>query len=226
MATLILDAIESIEVRERDHFNEVRALHTLRRRLWGLANSVNNREAPYREMANKMTYVVFGADVNGPTRDIDMVACFFHWFGVSLCNYARLVGFIRGLQKGEFTRADLSDETKTKDRVIKKSIDAYVQKIPELEPVLIWRNKVLAHFAITDPLKGDNIATLDMSVVFPVSYVAPHYVAGWFQMTQSNSSGTHASELPEWSVTEVYEKIAPRFWPGLKAGVLPTSNTS
>ena len=226
MPTLILDAIEPVEVQEPDHFNEVRALMTLRRGLWGLANSVNNREAPYREMAKKMSYVVMGAEIDGPTRDIDMVACFFHWFGVSLCNYARLVGFIRGLQKGEFTRADLSDETKTKDRLIKKSIDAYVRKIPELEPVRIWRNKVLAHFAITDPLKDDDIATLDMSVVFPVSYIAPHYVAGYFQMTRSNSSGTHTSELPEWSVTEVYEKIAPRFWPGLKAEVLPPSGKS
>src|SRR5262249_47416499 len=129
MSPLILDAIEPVEVQEGDHFNEVRTLITLRRGLWGLANSVNNREAPYREIAKKMTYVVMGADIDGPTRDIDMVACFFHWFGVSLWNYARLVGFIRGLQKGEFARADLTDLTKIKDRVIKKSIDAYIGKI-------------------------------------------------------------------------------------------------
>jgi hypothetical protein len=94
------------------------------------------------------------------------------------------------------------------------------------ESVLIWRKKVFAHFAIADPRTEDNIATLDMSVIFPVSYVAPHYVAGYFQMTRSDSSGTYTSELPAWSVTEVYQGIAPRFWPGLKAGVLPESAKS
>ena len=210
---MTLDEIEPVTVQRNDHANERRTLATLQRGLWGLTNGVYIREAPYREIAKKMIFVEFGQTDDGPTRDIDMMACVFHWFGVSLCNYVRLVGFIRGLEKGEFTRADLSDAKKSKDNVIAKAINKYVESIPELESVLIWRNKVFGHFAITAPRHDDNIATLDMSVVLPVSFVAPRYVAGEMQMIRTNATGTHTSELPPWSVTEVYEALTPRFWP-------------
>ena len=218
MESITLDTIEPVVITDNEYPNEVGTLHTLHRGLWGLANSVANREYPFKEMVKSMTFISFGRDVDATTQDIDMVACFFHWFGVSLCNYARLVGFIRGLRNGEFSRADLVDKAKTKAGVIKKAVEAYVERVPELEPVLVWRDKIAAHFAITYPHKEDNIATLDMSVVFPVSYVAPRYRVGAMQMTRSNAAGTHTSEIPDWSVTEVYEQLAARYWPGSTAG--------
>src|SRR4051794_23240516 len=221
MSTLTLDAIEPIEIGDTEYPNEVGTLRTLHRGLWGLANSVANREFPFLEMSKKMKFVSFGRDVDATTTDIDMVACLFHWFGVSLCNFARLVGFIRGLKEGDFTRADLTDQGKTKARVVKNSVDAYVQSISELQPVLVWRDKIAAHFAITDPRKDDNIATLDMSVVFPVTYASPRYRANYFQLIRSNAAGVHTSALPEWSVTEVYEQLAPRYWTGSVAGPTP-----
>ena len=30
-------------------------------------------------------------DYDGTFDKLPMIACFFHWFGVSICNYARLV---------------------------------------------------------------------------------------------------------------------------------------
>jgi hypothetical protein len=223
MATITLDAIEPVQVEDTEHVNEVGTLRTLHRGLWGLANSVANREYPFLEMSKKVKFVSFGRDADATTQDIDMVACFFHWFGVSLCNFARLVGFIRGLKNGEFTRADLTDQSKMKARVIKNSVDAYIQSVPELQPVLVWRDKIAAHFAITDPRKDDNIATLDMSVVFPVAYDSPRYRANYFQMIRSSAAGTHVSGFPEWSVTEVYEQLASRYWPGSVAGPRPAA---
>lgn len=218
MPTLTIDAVEPIEIGDNEHPNEVGTLRTLYRGLWGLANSVAYREHPFLEMSKKMTFVSFGRDVDATTKDIDMVACFFHWFGVSLCNFVRLVGFIRGLKNGEFVRADLTDQAKTKARAIKNSVDAYVRSVPEVQPVLIWRDKIAAHFAITDPRKDDNIATLDMSVVFPVTYASPRYRANYFQMIRSNGESAHASAFPEWSVTGVYEQLSSRYWPGSVAG--------
>ena len=57
----------------------------------------------------------------------------------------------------------------TKFKAIKESVDRYAHGVPELESVVVWRNKVAAHFAITHPFKHDDIATLGMSVMFPVT---------------------------------------------------------
>jgi hypothetical protein len=129
---------------------------------------------------------------------------------VSVCNFARLVGFINGLEKKLFTREDL--DAKANFPKIKKVVDNYANSLIELEKVRVWRNKVSSHFAITDPYPDDNIATLDMSVVFPVSFDNRYIVGGWTMM-KSNSTGPHASQLPRWSLTEVFESLVPRFWP-------------
>ena len=133
---------------------------------------------------------------------LDLTACMFHWFGVSVCNFARLVGLIRGLSRGDFTRKDFTDPAKLND--IKVAIDGYLSSIPELADVQVWRNKVFAHFAITDPRKHDNLTTLDMSVIFPVSFNG-NYVVGGMTMTRFGSSGSETAALPEWSVTQVFE---------------------
>ncbi len=135
----------------------------------------------------------------------------FHWFGVSVYNVARLAGFVRGLAKKEFTRADLQDASRF--NAVRASVNAYVKSLPELAAVLVWRHKVGAHFAITAPQDGDNIATLDMSVTFPVTFTNGRYYVGELVMMQKNHAGIFTSEIPTWSVTEVFEAIIPRYWP-------------
>jgi hypothetical protein len=161
-----------------------------------------------------MVFTQFGATSNEEQVDLNLIACFFHWFGVSVINYARLVGFIRGLELNQFTRDDLKNSQKSKD--ISKQVKTYVESVPELASVLIWRNKVAGHFAITDPRPDDNIATLNMSVTFPVTLSNGKYLVGDMSMMMTNASGIHASALPTWSVTEVYESLIPRFWPNVK----------
>ena len=79
----------------------------------------------------------------------DLVACAFHWYSVTVCNYALLVGWI------------LNDGSSKKAKKYQKSV---------LENVLLWRNKVGAHFAQADPLKDDSFAVRTQSVIFPVGY--------------------------------------------------------
>ena len=209
-----LDGIERLEVAQSDFANEIGSLRTLimgLRQLYGMVKS--KEEAFARAGGDKFIVHEYGGTNAAEREMLDVVACFFHWFGISLCNYARLTGLIRALARGEVTRSDLQDPTKF--RSIKSAIDNYVSSIAELESVRVWRNKVFAHFAITDPFKDDNIATLDMSVIFPVSFEG-RYVVGGLTMLRTNSSGSHKSELPRWSMTEVFESLEPRFWPGLK----------
>ena len=145
----------------------------------------------------------------------------FHWFAVSACNYARLVGLVHGLQLNEISRADLRDETRFQH--VKDTVKKYVNKVGELADVLRWRNKVAGHFAITDPRAGkkdaDNIATLDMSVMPMFSNFDGRLRANAYTLRRGNSKESHVPAIPSWSLTEVYEGLLPRYWPGIK----PTS---
>jgi hypothetical protein len=142
-----------------------------------------------------------------------MIALYFQWFGVTLSNYVRLVGFIRGLHRGEIKRADLRDKTTFK--AIKSVVDDYVNSVSEISNVLVWRNKVGAHPAITYPHKDDNIATLDMSVMHPVSLSNARYHVGEFELVRQEGV-EHVSQFPQWSLTQIFESLIPRFWPELK----------
>ncbi|MGA2911880.1 MAG: hypothetical protein ABSE17_04615 [Candidatus Levyibacteriota bacterium] len=79
--------------------------------------------------------------------------------------------------------------------------------IPE---ILVWRNKVTAHFAKTDP-REESLATLEASVMFPVNFSKPYLKVGGM-VWHSNDSD---SELPEWSLTKSFEDLAVRYWPEL-----------
>ncbi len=57
----------------------------------------------------------------------DLVACYFHWYAVTVCNYAKLVGWL----------ANDGDSIKARE---------YMERV--LPQVYLWRHKVAAHFAI------------------------------------------------------------------------------
>lgn len=211
---VLIDGVERIKVSRDDFFNEVHTLRTLFIGLKRLYGPLKAREVEFeRRTGGKVKVLSMGGHSDEEVEFLDFVACEFHWFGVSVCNFARLTGLIRGIHRGDFTKKDLVDMTKFE--AIKKSINGYVASITELEKVLVWRNKVFAHFAITDPRKNDNLTTLDVSVIHPVSFTG-QYVVGGMSMARTGPSGTEVGELPEWSLTEVFEGLEPRFWPGVK----------
>ncbi|MBX7105461.1 MAG: hypothetical protein K1X57_15355 [Gemmataceae bacterium] len=214
MSVVQLDQVEELIVDSQSYFNEVRTLGMLQTGLKSLAGQIRGREMRYADVTKAMTCFQMGGTSPEEVAELDFIACIFHWFGVSICNYARLIGFIRGLELKEFGRDDLKDKT-TFER-IKTSVKRYVESIPELAPVLVWRNKVGGHFAITDPRKDDNIATLNMSVMFPVTLESGLYFVGGISLTQENSAGAHSSAIPRWSVSEVFEELLPRYWPNLR----------
>lgn len=218
MPIVTVDAIEPIEADSKDSFNEIRTIQTLSVGLRKIADTLKGREMALQRQTAEYKVVTFGVDPDGSKDGLDMTACLFHWFGVSVCNMARLAGFLRGLSIGAFTRSDLGDPSKFK--AVRAAVDDYLSRVTELSPVLVWRNKVGAHFEITDPRKDDNPATLDMSVVFPVTFSDTRYYVGDMAMTRKTQAGVHTSALPTWSVTEVFESLIPRYWPrvALRAG--------
>lgn len=213
MSSITLDTVAGVTIDDGEHFNECRTLQMLSAGLMRIADDLRRRESAWEQATGRHVQIhVYGLDIDGTKGNLDLIACMFHWFGVSLVNFARLVGFIKALTNNEFARSDLSDPAKFK--CITSTVDAYVKAVPELDAVLKWRNKVGAHFAITAPYRDDNVATLDMSVMFPVSFTNGRYRVGEMALTRSSSSGgSHTSAIPCWSVTEVFASLLPRYWP-------------
>lgn len=216
MSTTILDAKVGLSVSPDDYFNEVHTIHTLRVGLGTIAEQIKAREQAWeKQTGGKVKFHVYGLDTDGTKANLDILVCLFHWFGVSLCNYARLVGFIRSLEIGEFVRSDLADEDRFK--AVKNSVNGYLRDVAEMSAVRKWRNKVGAHFAITSPQTGDNKATLDMSVMHPVTFTNGRYRVAELALTYRGGTGAaHTSDIPTWSVTEVFEALIPRYWPHIQ----------
>jgi hypothetical protein len=207
-----LDTIENFQVDHVEAANELRTLQTLSQGLEQLYRMVKGRELRY-EQSRRAGLELFslGLDWDGTRDRLDTIVCFFHWFGNTLDNYIRLVGFVRGLANGTFSRSDLGDKTKFK--AIKTACDTYRDSIREYFSVSVWRNKVFGHIAITYPFGDDNPATLAMSAMFPVTFENGRYVVGGLTHGRQEAGQIHTSELPRWSLTEVYESLVPRFWP-------------
>ena len=153
---------------------------------------------------------------------LDLVACSFHWYAVTVCNYVRLVGW---LAHGETTHKE--------DR--KEVGQAYLRCI--LPEVQTWRNKVGAHFALTDP-RLDSDADLASSVLFPISFFDDTFHAGAIRILGAVKRGgkpiTDGSTIApwrkrllsrrvddtvpdqmdwHWSLTEVHRQLKARYWP-------------
>ena len=213
MSQVTLDAVKQIEVRTSEFPNELSTLKYLRYGLLQLAAQVSSLEEVIRkhESETKKQIIFFGDDPRISQERRLILPCLFHWYGVSLCNYARLVGFVGSVATGKVTKA--MPKTNSDRKTIKESCDKYVESVMEISEVVRWRNKVAGHFAATDPHKEDNVATFDMSVIPPVGYSNGRYRVGILAMVKTDSDGTaKTSDLPAWSVTEVTEKLSPRYW--------------
>jgi hypothetical protein len=212
-----LDHLAGMEVSRDLGFNELVSLNSLGIGLSFLATTIWNLEASIRkEETEGNVQVFFFGHRPGTNRSVTLLMpCYFHWFGVSLCNFVRLVGFLHALQTGRISRGALT--TTQGRKAVRTACMDYVRSVVEVQKVVIWRNKVAAHFAITDPCEEDNLATLDMSVMYPVVFSASRYrVSGLTLGYVGPDAREVRSEIPEWSVTEVYEQLAPRYWPDFR----------
>ena len=213
MDSLTVDQKSGVSVKVSDFHNEARTLdylrfglHTIALQIWDYEQTIRKREAQAG-----MTMTFFGDHPDVDARVLHILPCLFHWYGVSLCNYTRLAGFVTGLASKAIDIKLL--ESKAGGETVKDYCKDYVQSVLEISEVLIWRNKVGAHFAITDPHRTDNIATLEMSVMYPIGYANSNFRVNVMTLSKTDGGGTvQTSELPCWSVTEVHQKLIPRYW--------------
>lgn len=204
-----IDHIARVVCTEEDCLNELTTLACLRTGLSALANQIALLEKPYK--GKRTFFMGFGLPGLPPGAE-ELLPCYFHWFGTSLCNYARLVGFVSGVHSGVYSR-DATEDSNNFEK-IKSHCNAYVTSVQELAPVLLWRNKVFAHFALTDPRKSDNAALLDASTMSPITLIDGRFSVGGVTICARGGE----VEMPTWSVTSVFESLEDRYWPGIKLG--------
>lgn len=198
----ILDLVAGIEI-DYDTFplHNLHALDYLPQGLYELAVTVRNKEI--REVRQYLETVggPIPSSISMPGRYGRLVASLFDWFAISLCNYLRLVALIDIVSRNHWSLDQISRNHKT----VKRHCNAYVEDVvPE---VRLWRDKVSAHPALTDP-RWDNLSMLQSSVADSFTLSAGRFVAGSLRFMV----GEEEPPVLPWSVTEVYERLAPRFW--------------
>lgn len=211
----VIDQIANVTADTEVFANELNSLSTLKTGLIHLANFVLASELR-RKRDDGVEVFSFGWSDPAERSEMETVTCAFHWFATTIYNYARLIGYIQVMSAGQFARLDLTDRTKQKD--LTDAISLYVDSIPELASVVEWRHKVAGHFAITAPRKDDKRATLDLSITHPVTFMDGRFFVGQMALYRSGPGDGHASELPTWSLSDVFEKLVPRYWPDLTTG--------
>jgi len=140
-------------------------------------------------------------------QDTTPMSVMFHWFSISAVNLLRLIGLVEIMNRESWTSSDILNHSKE----IRAHCKNYVESI--IPEVLEYRNKVAAHFSITDPRPEDNVASLEFSIMPQVSWMKGQGI-----LVGHSQWGTKGekSEIPQWCLTEEFEKIALRCFPEVR----------
>lgn len=209
----IVDKILDISVDFDKYSNEINALLQLREGMILLYNIVKPAELDLAKKYEGAQLTSFGRIPDLPQNLFKLLPCFFHWFGNTLYNYARLAGYIVAREQNNINETDVQLEPNKV--VIRNACQNYIKNLSEIQEVVKWRHKVSAHFALTDPRSDDNISTMEASIIYPVSFEIDRFKTGVFSFGKFNDNISYTSEIPKWSLTYVFEILTDRFWPNM-----------
>lgn len=133
----------------------------------------------------------------------------FSWYATSLIAYLQLVRLADRLRSNPQEVNSLAEDRNR----IKEAGRLFVLSVcPEIKA---WRDKIGAHAAAADPRADDNLALLYASLMYPVMARNQRFYVGSAEHRVRGADGIFkASHKPvEWSITESFESLAPRFWP-------------
>ena len=202
-----VDGLDLDEPQVEIRGNELRSLAYLHAGLSYLYGQVSRAEDQVRQrLPADKRFSLYGnapelADINQ-----GLLACAFHWYAVTACNYVRMVGW-------------LAPDSQPSEAL------AYVKRV--IPQVYEWRNKVGAHFALVDPNKEDTAADLAASVMFPIAFDDDAFWTGIFQLTvrQGGQTSTSRQDM-RWSLTHTHDELISRYWPGIPASSPPPSDAT
>jgi len=194
-----LDYIENFTLSREDldkYFNELNSLRYLSEGLSFLYKQVKKVEATVTKRIDPKTLVFsYGNDPLMAGVPLGLIACSFHWYSVSVCNYALLVGWIR--------------------HTIDPNLPLPRNYVESLIPdVKAWRDKVAAHFSRASHDSRDNLAEQEVSVFPPIGFYGDaFYAAPMILAIRKNGKKSTSESLKEWSLTKTHEQLQPRYWP-------------
>ena len=193
---MILDHLEPLEVTDEfasAHKNELNSLGYLSQGMSFLYRQVKDiGEKAFNQQPDKQVFS-FGNAPGFEWVPQGLLACSFHWYSVSACNFVRMIGW-------------LGSDGDT-DRALE-----YVRRV--IPSVYVWRNKVAAHFAITDPRQDDSPADLAASVMFPIAFSDDAFITSPFTLAMSSGESSSASrDDMNWSLTKTHAELGERYWP-------------
>lgn len=192
-----LDYIDKIEVNVENLPKNIQALSYLAEGMRLIASNVLSQEKTYQKENEGL---VFSMSSNNNQQ----LSNLFNWFAINTVSYCRIVTLLKLMDKYQWKIEDLNKNSQN----LKEESRKYLNRvIPE---IFLWRNKIAAHPAITDPYKEDNISTLEFSIMPNIVYLDKRFFAGALNW----GSQGQESELKQWSLTRVFEEeLIPRFWP-------------
>jgi hypothetical protein len=202
---MIIDHIDKLEVPDDNlgiYGNELRSLTYLAQGLQFLYEQVKSTEDQIIEAVGRdKRHIIYGNHPALKSAPQGLIACAFHWYAVSACNYVRMVGWL----------VNGGDSKKARQ---------YMQRV--LPAVKLWRHKVGAHFAATAPRSEDTLADLAMSVMFPVAFDDDAFYTGALRLIMRHGTRTSASRTDmRWSLTHTHRELAARYWPSTPESVAP-----
>ena len=202
--TTILDHIDNITVPGnvfREPANEYWALICLRHGMEFLHHQALRCDQAIKEQVNPDGNVRFAGGGNVPAFNQvpkTLLTCTFHWYAISACQYVRTVGAI----------AYQLDSNRPLPPEYVKNV------IPE---VVVFRDKVAAHFAWSTQNNRDNDAERLASILPPLTFVDDSFYVGGFTVAVRRSGKTSNSQaIKQWSLCKVHEALRERYWPEQK----------
>ncbi len=192
---MILDYIDHLEFNpgtEDYLFDAEETLARLSQGLFWLYNYTKNFENKVLTRKKDINEIYGLAGKILPNTPSEWLSSAFIWYSISINNYCRLVAWL--------STNDL------------KVVNKYPRKI--IPRVVMFRHKVAAHFAITDP-GNDNLADLRSSIMTKVIFTKGTLVGGAVSevYTDENGHEIRKKHNTSWSLVRTHEKLMPRFWP-------------
>jgi hypothetical protein len=123
-----------------------------------------------------------------------LLTCAFHWYAVSACNYAKVVGAIGHRQDSG-----------------RPSPGDYVKAV--MPEVLAFRDKVGAHIAWATQNSRDNEAERIASALPPLSFVGDSFEVAALTVGFGTPEKYSTSQaITPWSIRKVHERLQRRYW--------------
>lgn len=133
----------------------------------------------------------------------------FHWYSINLVNYAKCCGLVKFLNlKGLLPEYLAGNKELIKELKVCQS--EYLESIPELRPVIHFRNKASAHLAYTDPKNEDNPATLIESMSIIPCFVHGKFTIGAITRKRGNHESSFANN--SWCLVDNFDSLIPRYF--------------